>query len=59
MINHNVDISNERFKQYNEDYKKAFLEFEKAKFELENKYLSNITADHWNLNYETCELTYE
>ena len=59
MINHNVDITNERFEQYNEKYKQAFVEFEKAKNMIEKKYLSNIKFKYWNLDYDTCELIYE
>lgn len=61
MINHDVDIGNERFKQYNENYTKAFSAFEAAKSMIEKKYLigANIKAKKWNLSYDTCELSYE
>ena len=61
MINHDVNISNERFKQYNENYTKAFAAFEAAKAMIEKKYLvsANIKAKMWNLAYDTCELSYE
>lgn len=59
MVNHNVDISNERFLQYEQKYQKAFLAFENEKFNLEKKYLTDVGAKSWNLSYETRELTYE
>lgn len=59
MINHDIDISNERFLQYEKKYQKAFFEFESAKSDIEKKYLSNLNAKSWNLSYDNCELTYE
>lgn len=59
MINHDVDISKERFKQYEEEYKQAFMAFESGKTMIEQKYLSKLNAKSWSLNYNNCELTYE
>ena len=59
MINHDVDVGNERFQRYNEEYTKAFAAFETAKNMIEKKYLANLGAVRWNLSYDTCELTYE
>lgn len=59
MVNHNVDISKERFKQYEEEYKQAFIAFETAKSMIEKKYLAGVNAKTWNLSYDNCELTYE
>ena len=59
MVAHDIDISNERFKQYEKKYQEAFLAFEKAKSDLENKYLKDKGAKSWNLSYADCELTYE
>ena len=59
MINHDVNITNERFMDYERRYQDAFLAFEKAKSALEKKYLNNLGFKSWNLNYESCELSYE
>ena len=59
MINHDVNITNERFTEYERRYQDAFVAFEKAKANLEKKYLINLGAKSWNLNYESCELSYE
>lgn len=59
MITHDVDITNERFQQYEKRYQDAFLAFETAKSNLEKKYLTGLGAKTWNLSYADCELTYE
>lgn len=59
MINHDVNVTNERFADYERRYRDAFVAFEKAKGDLEKKYLINLGAKSWNLNYESCELSYE
>lgn len=59
MINHNVNVTNERFLDYDRRYQDAFIAFEKAKSNLEKKYLTNLNAKSWNLNYDNCELSYE
>ena len=59
MISNNMDISSERFQQYQEEYFEKFKVFEAAKAELEKKYLSGIKATSWNLDYKTCELSYQ
>ena len=58
IIANNMDISNERFKEYEKRHQEAVLAFELAKNELQKKYLSNVKAAHWNLDYVTCELSY-
>lgn len=59
MISRNMDTSGEQFKKYEKEYKEAFLTFEAAKDHIFNTYLSNTQATSWNLDYESCELTYE
>ena len=54
-----MDITNERFQQYEERYKAAFLAFEQAKSMIETKYLAGLKAKSWKLSYANCELTYE
>lgn len=59
MISRNMDISGEQFARYENEYKEAFLAFEAAKEHIVKKYLSGVNATNWNLDYESCELTYE
>jgi hypothetical protein len=58
MIDKGMDISSERFQEYQRSYEQAFLAFEQAKTDLQTKYLSNVTASSWSLDYTTCELSY-
>lgn len=59
MMANNIDISSERFTNYEEKYKQAFLNFEKAKNYIEKKYVTPLNiATSWSLDYETCEITY-
>lgn len=58
MISHDMDISTERFAAYQAEYNEKFNAFEQAKTDLQNKYLAGIPAVNWNLEYATCELTY-
>jgi hypothetical protein len=58
MISNNMDISNERFQEYERKYQEAFLNFEKEKTNIEKKYLKGLTYTSWALDYETCEITY-
>ena len=58
IISKNMDISNERFKQYEQEYKDAFLAFESAKDMIAKKYVPNLTTN-WSLDYVTCALTDE
>lgn len=59
IMSRDINIGDERFKKYEDDYQIAFLDFEKSKTMLINKYLPTIKATSWSLNYESCELTYE
>lgn len=59
MISRNMDTSGDQFKRYEEEYRAAFMEFEAAKEYISNKYLKDIKAISWNLDYESRELTYE
>ena len=59
MISRNMDTSGEQFKKYEAEYKAAFTEFEAAKEHITNTYLNGVNATNWNLDYESCELTYE
>lgn len=57
LIHNDVNISNERFKQYQENYQKTLYAFEIAKQELEKKYvLNNFSNCSWRLDYKTNSL---
>ena len=58
MISNNMDLSNERFQDYERRYQEAFATFEKEKANIEKKYLKGINYSSWSLDYETCEITY-
>lgn len=58
IIGNNMDISGERFAEYEKKYQQAFATFEAEKANLQRKYLSHCKASSWNLDYNTCELTY-
>lgn len=63
MISNGMDISNERFKEYQQNYETAFLLFETAKTEIEQEYVDkNLNSSYqkklgWDLNYKTNILT--
>lgn len=59
MIQNNMSIDNDRFKTYQAEYNDYFFAFEKAKKEMEAKYLAGMKVNNWSLDYATCELTYE
>ena len=58
MVANNIDISNERFQDYERRYQEAFSRFEQEKSKLEKKYLSGKKFISWALDYESCEITY-
>lgn len=62
MISSGMDISNERFKEYQKEYEDAFLLFETAKGVIEEEYVDkNLNPMqkklNWDLNYKTHILT--
>lgn len=59
LMKNDIGLNNERFIAYQDDYIKHFETFEKAKSNLEKKYLAGKGAISWNLDYSTCELSYE
>ena len=58
MISNNMDLSNERFQDYEKRYQEAYSAFEREKARIEKKYLAGLGATSWALDYETCEITY-
>jgi hypothetical protein len=59
ILENNIDINKVRFDTYQNEYSEKFMAFETAKLNLENKYLNGLIYNSWNLNYNTCELSYE
>lgn len=58
LTHDDIDITTERFKQYQEDYQNTLYAFEIAKQELEKKYIFNNFINYtWNLNYKTNIIT--
>lgn len=58
LTHDDMDITTERFKQYQEDYQNTLYAFEIAKQELEKKYIFNNFINYtWNLNYKTNIIT--
>lgn len=58
IISNNMDITNERFQEYEKKYQDAYLTFEKEKANIEKKYLKGLNFTTWSLDYESCEITY-
>ena len=58
MINNNMNITSERFQEYQNEYNQKFLDFEAAKNYIQNKYLNGLSVSNWVLNYFNCELSY-
>lgn len=54
-----IDISNERFQRYQEEYSNKYFIFENFKKQVETDYVKKDypNAIHWSLNYETNEIT--
>ena len=64
MISSNMNIETEQFKRYQAEYNEYFIQFEKSKRDIiEKKYLNSIDESlqnlAWNLDYASCELTYD
>lgn len=53
LTHDDMDITTERFKQYQKDYQNTLYAFEIAKQELEKKYISYNPNQQWTLNYKT------
>ena len=59
LSNKDIEISEERFNEYQEKYLEAKYTFELAKQEIEKQFIDseNITNYNWNLNYKNNILT--
>lgn len=55
LTHEDMNITTERFKQYQEDYQNTLYAFEIAKQEFEKKYVSILHFKNisWNLDYKT------
>ncbi len=56
LTHEDMNISTERFKQYQEAYQNTLYAFEIAKQELEKKYLYNFKNPQWKLNYKNYQI---
>lgn len=62
MEHEDINISPERFAQYQKEYDEKYLAFEQAKSKLEKEYVLPVTngkANNWSLDYATCKITIE
>ena len=59
ILKGNIDVNKERFDAYQSEYSEKYMAFEVAKLNLEHKYLNGLVYNNWNLDYATCELSYE
>lgn len=58
-LNGNINMRNEMFKTYHEDYQEMFKAYNKAKQEMTDKYLkgTEYQGKYWNLDFLSGELT--
>lgn len=61
ILEKNLDISSERFEQYQKEYDDKFFAFEQAKQEVEQTYVLPTIKNpkHWTLEYNSGLLTIE
>ena len=60
IMEKDINISEERFKEYQKEYDEKFFEFEQAKDEIEKNYVVPATegkASNWSLDYSSCVVT--
>lgn len=58
LTHEDMNITTERFKQYQEDYQNTLYAFEIAKQELEQQYIDiSLNNIPWHLNYKTNKIT--
>ena len=60
MTNSDINISEERFKEYQKEYDEKYLAFEQAKNVIEKDYIMPTTegkASNWSLDYSSCVVT--
>lgn len=62
IMQNNLNIPEERIKQYQKEYDEKYFEFEQAKVTIEKEYVqpaTNNQALNWSLNYDDCIVTIE
>ena len=62
IMQNNLNIPEERIKQYQKEYDEKYFEFEKIKGIIEKEFVmpaTNNTALNWSLNYDNCLVTIE
>lgn len=62
IMENNLNIPEERIKQYQKEYDEKYFEFEKIKGIIEKEYVQPATdnqALNWSLNYDNCIVTIE
>ena len=61
IMQNQLNISQEKLQQYQEEYDEKYSNFEKLKLIIENKYVKPIVSPNenysWSLDYYTCEIT--
>ncbi len=59
ILEKGIDISPERFDQYQHEYDEKYWAFEQGKQEIENNYVRQAIENpiSWTLNYATCEVS--
>lgn len=59
LLNEKIN-NDDKLEQFKNEYIEYFMAFEEQKKFIQKKYLDNqhINYTNWNLNYNTCELTY-
>lgn len=60
ILSGTVNVSEERFAQYQKEYDEKFAAFEQAKSNIEKNFVMPATsgkASNWSLNYSTCDVT--
>ena len=59
-MENNVNVSDERFQQYQKEYDEKYFSFETAKMEIEKNYVKPLIKDktcNWSLDYSSCIIT--
>lgn len=63
IMQNNLNIPEERIKQYQKEYDEKYFEFEQMKAMIEKEYVQSIInnnqTSNWTLNYNDCIITIE
>lgn len=64
LLNKNYDITSGTFKEYHDEYVNKHVEFEQLKNQITTSYVAPLLTEEelktalWNVDFETCELTF-